>query len=89
MGMNPECKNCTNYKEDCGHHFKDENGHINYEIPSEIACDRYGNCDWYEETRSKYQIALDLLNDGEVNEISPQTIREALIYAITGGKSQL
>lgn len=30
-----KCRDCYQYIGDCGHHFKDWNGHINYEIPSE------------------------------------------------------
>lgn len=33
--MEYECRNCKNYKGDCGNHFVDQNGHINYEIPRE------------------------------------------------------
>ena len=51
------------YKGDCGHHFKDDLGHINYDIPSECACDVYGNCVSFEETRTKYQITLTNILD--------------------------
>lgn len=30
-----ECADCKHYKGNCGHHFVDWNGHINYEIPDE------------------------------------------------------
>lgn len=39
--MNEQCKICKKYKGDCGHHFKDDLGHINYDIPSEYICDKY------------------------------------------------
>ena len=50
-----QCKNCMKFKGDCGHHFRDEQGHIVYDCPSESCCDRYGKCDYYEEKRNKYQ----------------------------------
>lgn len=40
--MKPSCKNCSKYKGDCGHHFKDNDGHINYNVPSESMYDRWG-----------------------------------------------
>lgn len=57
-----KCKNCTKYKNDCGHHFKDSNGHINYDCPAEFVCDRYGHCEYYKESRSDLDIALEELN---------------------------
>lgn len=30
-----KCADCKHYKGNCGHHFVDWNGHINYEIPDE------------------------------------------------------
>lgn len=71
------CKNCVNYKGDCGGHFVDENGHIHYEIASSGSF-----CYGYKETRSKWQVALDLLNEGKPEQIGIQVIREALEYMI-------
>ena len=71
------CKNCANYKGDCGSHFVDGNGHINYEIASNGSF-----CEGYEETRNKWQVALDLLNEGKPEQIGIQVIREALEYMI-------
>lgn len=71
------CKNCANYKGDCGRHFVDGNGHINYEIASNGSF-----CEGYEETRNKWQVALDLLNEGKPEQIGIQVIREALEYMI-------
>lgn len=42
------CKNCKLYKGDCGHHFVDNSGHIHWDVPKESACDRCGQCDYYE-----------------------------------------
>ena len=33
--MIQQCIICKKYKGDCGHHFKDDSGHIDYDIPSE------------------------------------------------------
>ena len=63
--MNEQCKVCKKYKWDCGHHFTDDLGHINYDIPSEYICDKYGNCVSFEETRTKYQIALTNILENE------------------------
>ena len=72
--MNEQCKVCKKYKGDCGHHFKDDLGHINYDIPSEYACDPYGNCVSFEETRTKYQIALtNILDNGSKIKIYVNT----------------
>lgn len=57
------CKNCTKHKGDCGHHFIDGDEHIHYDIPAESSCDRYGDCSFYTERRSRFQIQIDLLNE--------------------------
>lgn len=46
--MDLECKNCAHFKGDCGHHFVDWDNHIHFDIPSEAACDKYGQCNGYE-----------------------------------------
>lgn len=58
-----KCKNCKSYKDDCGYHFIDSDGHIDYEIPKESSCDKYGVCVNYEEKRNKYQIALENIKE--------------------------
>lgn len=62
-----ECKNCAKYKGDCGHHFKDFNNHIHYDIPSEAAGDKYGGCEFYEENRSGVEIAVKELMDSNIS----------------------
>ena len=56
-----ECKNCKKFIGDCGNHHKDAFGHTNYEIPSIACTTRTGNCDFYEETRTKRKIVLSEL----------------------------
>ncbi len=34
-----KCKDCEKYKGNCGHHFKDTNGHIMWDTPSESMYD--------------------------------------------------
>lgn len=46
--MTTVCKNCKLYKGDCGHHFVDGNGHIDYYIPDEKARNLYGQCVFFE-----------------------------------------
>lgn len=76
--MEIECRNCKLYEGDCGHHFKDGNGHINYDCPSEGCCDRYGQCACYEEKRNEYQIQLEALEGEEVTYLNRKILREAL-----------
>ena len=43
-----ECEDCKLRNGDCGYHFK-MNGKTNYDIPSLSACDRYGNCEFFQQ----------------------------------------
>lgn len=80
--MNEQCKVCKKYKYDCGHHFKDDLGHIDYDIPSECVCDKYGNCGFFEETRTKYQITLaNVLHNA--SKIQAYVNTQVLIEALT------
>ena len=80
--MNEQCKVCKKYNGDCGYHFKDDLGHIDYDIPSEYACDQYGNCVSFEETRTKYQIALTNILENE-SKIKMYVNTQILIEALT------
>lgn len=80
--MNEQCKVCKKYKGDCGHHFKDDLEHIDYDIPSEYICDKYGNCVSFEETRTKYQIALTNILENE-SKIKMYVNTQILIEALT------
>lgn len=87
--MNEQCKVCKKYKGDCGHHFKDDLWHIDYDIPSEYACDVYGNCMSFEESRNKYQIALTniLENESKIQAyVNARVLIEALIRVINEDK---
>lgn len=88
--MNEQCKVCKKYKGDCGHHFKDDLCHINYDIPSEYVCDVfYGNCIYFEDDRTKYQIALaDILHNASKIQtyVNTQALIEALIRVINEDK---
>lgn len=77
-----QCNNCTKFKGDCGYHFRDSQGHIIYDCPSESCCDRYGNCNYYEEKRNKYQVQLDLIESGNVEELDLGAVKEALEYTM-------
>lgn len=85
MLMGTKCKNCTKYEYDCGHHLTDEKGHIIYDCPRETCCDRMGNCEYYEEVRNRFQIQIDLINEGKIRQISTGTVIEALRYAMKEG----
>ena len=87
--MTNQCKTCKKYNGDCGYHFKDYLGHIDYNIPSEGACDAYGNCMSFEETRTKYQIALTniLENESKIHMyVNTEVLVEALTRAINEDK---
>lgn len=84
-----QCKLCKKYNGDCGYHFTDDLGHIDYNIPSECACDVYGNCMSFEETRTKYQIALTniLENESKIHMyVNTEVLVEALTRAINEDK---
>lgn len=86
--MRVQCKTCKKYKGDCGCHFRDELGHTDYDIPSEGACDIYGNCMSFEETRTECQIALDQLEEYEdeiATYIDTNILRKALKIGIKNG----
>lgn len=74
-----DCINCKKYIGDCGHHFKDIYGHIDFEIPSTSYLDQYGYASCYEEKRSKYMVAYDDISNGGNTDIN--TILEALSIA--------
>ena len=80
--MNEQCKVCKKYNGDCGYHFKDDLGHIDYNIPSECACNVYGNCMSFEETRTKYQIALTNILENK-SKIHMYVNTEVLVEALT------
>ena len=80
--MNEQCKVCKKYKGDCGHHFKDYLGHIDYDTPSEYVCDVCSNCIYFEDGRTKYHIALaDILHN--VSKIQAYVNTQVLIEALT------
>lgn len=43
-----ECEDCELSNGDCGHHFE-MNGKKDYDIPSLSACDRYGDCEFFQQ----------------------------------------
>ena len=43
-----ECEDCKLRNGDCGYHFK-MNGKTYYDIPSLSACDRYGDCEFFQQ----------------------------------------
>ena len=56
--MSKECKNCRKYEGDCGHHARE-----NPNVWKWSACDRYGNCSYYEEGRTACKKAIDSLEE--------------------------
>lgn len=60
-----ECASCANYKDDCGFHQIDENGHINYEIPNETMSMNGMPC--YKKMRKELNKSIDA--DSIINQI--------------------
>lgn len=72
-----ECKNCKYYVGDCGHHHKDSNKHINYDIPAEYMYER-GVITCFKPSDS-YIATLDLKYAEEIaTEYSIEVIERAL-----------
>ena len=63
-----DCKYCKKYKGDCGNHFIDSNGHINFEIPKETILDKYNNPTCFEDTRTKYKELYDRMKEDGICE---------------------
>lgn len=68
--MEEGCRNCKRYKGDCGHHFVDSEGHTNFYIPEESACDGFGRCVYYEDRRSGVERALQELSKSTISDTS-------------------
>lgn len=81
------CKNCAKSwpNTDCGHHFKGVDGSIMYSVHRESACDRWGDCMFFEETRNRFEIQLDIMiNSGRpfyYSELDLDVLVEALRIA--------
>ena len=88
---NAECEDCKLRNGDCGYHFK-MNGKINYDIPSLSACDRYGNCEFFQQeekpqgdliSRSALREDLRSFFPSEVLEgIEPKTLFAQIMHDI-------
>lgn len=76
------CETCRHYAGDCGHHHTDFNGHVVYAIPSESACDRFGDCNFYEESRTPEQIAIKELMESNISAASKDILQRAIVQAI-------
>ena len=58
-----DCKYCKKFIGDCGNHFMDSYGHINFDIPSESVLDKFNNPTCFEETRTKYKELHDRMKE--------------------------
>ena len=65
---NKDCKSCKRYQGDCGYHFMDSDGHIVWDIPREGACDKYGDCSFFEEPGATHILKCLPLYFNEVKE---------------------
>lgn len=85
------CENCTKYKGDCGHHAIDSDKHIRYDAPGKSSRNRYGECSFYVESRSKFQIQIDLLEDIgniELADLNVSVLRQALECALRNERKE-
>lgn len=84
------CENCTKYKGDCGHHAIDSDKHICYDAPGKSSRNRYGECSFYVESRSKFQIQIDLLDevDTELADLNIDVLRQALECALRNERKE-
>lgn len=86
-----ECEDCKLRSGDCGHHFK-MNGKTNYDIPSLSSCDRYGDCEFFQQkekpqgdliSRSALREDLRRFFPSEVLEgIEPKTLFAQIMHDI-------
>lgn len=81
------CKNCAHYKGNCGHHFVNADGHINYDIPSETMGDKWGggipSC-W--EASAEYKKERDMETVKELARCySADILKRALKYKTESG----
>lgn len=80
MGNKGACTTCKHYKYDCGHHFIDYDGHINYNIPRESMYDGVlgdiPSC-WEPSEQYKNQITNERINF-LVKKYSVDELKQAL-----------
>jgi len=68
-----ECKWCKFSSGDCGHHYKSIEGETDLTIPSESACDKYGQCMFWKrsiESRREEIRRLHNLIEKHINQIN-------------------
>jgi len=54
------CINCAKYYGDCGYHYKDTEGHVNYRIPAIRYMDKSGCCMQYQpRPKTKHQFVFE------------------------------
>lgn len=80
-----KCKNCKLYDGDCGHHFKDAFGHINYEIPAEFATDLFGDCIMFK-SRGPISSFSENVNDKKYYGHENMILTEDDIKKLNNGK---
>ena len=81
-----ECKDCANYKGNCGHHFHDVNGHILWDVPSESMYDGViGSTPYCFEPSSEFQKRIDMENAVEIAKYPVEVIKLALKIKEQGG----
>lgn len=81
-----KCKDCAKYKGDCGHHFKDANGHINWDCPSESMYDGIiGDIPACFDPSSEFQKRINMENAVEIAKYPVEVIKLALKIKEQGG----
>lgn len=83
MSIFNDCRDCKNYKGNCGKHFIDWNNHINYDIPAEaytadVFSGEHGSC--FEPSEKYKQEQLHKVAE-ELSKYSIETLTMALEIA--------
>ena len=74
-----KCKDCAKYKGDCGHHFRDTNGHILYDVPSESMHDgAIDSIPYCFEPSTEFQKRINMENAREIAKYPIDVITLAL-----------
>lgn len=84
-----DCKYCKDYKGDCGNHYKDGNGHINFEIADISYCNQYGTPDCFKDTRSKWDVRGKYKGEISLYECRAFNVNEAIMLAQECGFLQI
>lgn len=74
-----KCNNCAKFKGNCGNHFKDSNGHIVWDCPSESMYDGViGDIPSCFDPSTEFQKRINMENAVEIAKYPVEVIKMAL-----------